>query len=328
MTLEIKTANVTPIRNGYTHLIRRFGDKPATRYQEATYDVQGTANFHYRPLWDPTHELNDASRTALVMNDWYSFKDPRQFYYGTYVFQRAKMQDKAENNYEFFEHRNLARHLSEDATSRIIRFLVPLRHYEQAANLNNMFGTAYGYGTALTQALLYNAMDRLGIAQYLSRIGLLLDGNSAEALTVAKNNWLTDPCWQGLRALCEETLVTQDWFELFIAQDVVMDKLVYDLFYRQLDELLVSQGASDVAMLTEFMRDWHQDTTRWVDSVIKIATAESEHNQALLNRWVVNWREKTTTALRPLAEAMFNTQAMDTALDALNADLAKSGLRI
>ncbi len=220
MSIEIKTSTLEPVRNTFANLERRFGDKPATRYQEATYDLQAETNFHYRPLWDPQHELNDKRRTAIVMADWYAFRDPRQFYYGAYVQQRAKMQETAEANYAFFEKRDLARYLDAELRAKVIRFLVPLRHFEHTANLNNLYGTAYGYGTAVTQALLYDGMDRLGIAQYLSRIGLILDGNSGEALAEAKAYWMDDEIWQGLRALCEETLVTEDWFELFIVRAV------------------------------------------------------------------------------------------------------------
>ncbi len=34
MTLEIKTSNVEPIRQNYAYIERRFGSKPATRYQK------------------------------------------------------------------------------------------------------------------------------------------------------------------------------------------------------------------------------------------------------------------------------------------------------
>jgi phenol hydroxylase P1 protein len=37
-----------------------------------------------------------------------------------------------------------------------------------------MSGSAYGYGTVITQACIFAAMDRLGMAQYISRIGLSL----------------------------------------------------------------------------------------------------------------------------------------------------------
>ena len=54
MTIEIKTNSVEPIRQTYGHIARRFGDKPATRYQEASYDLEAKTNFHYRPPWEPT----------------------------------------------------------------------------------------------------------------------------------------------------------------------------------------------------------------------------------------------------------------------------------
>ena len=85
MSIEIKTNSVEPIRQTYGHIARRFGDKPASRYQEASYDLEAKTNFHYRPLWDSKHTLNDPTRTSIRMEDWYAVTDPRQFYYGAYV---------------------------------------------------------------------------------------------------------------------------------------------------------------------------------------------------------------------------------------------------
>lgn len=327
MSIEIKTATMEPVRNTYANVERRFGDKPATRYQEATYDLQSETNFHYRPLWQPELELNDPRRTAIVMSDWYAFKDPRQFYYGAYVQQRAKMQEVAESNYAFFEKRDLARFLSDDARAEVICFLVPLRHLEHTANLNNMYGAAYGFGTAITQALLFNGMDRLGMAQYLSRIGLILDGNSGDALAEAKQQWLEADIWQGLRALCEETLVTEDWFEVMLAQNLVMDALVTDLVYRQFDQKLCDAGAQDIGMLTEFMQLWNKDATRWIDAVLKTAVAESEENKALLAQWIEKWRGKAAEALAPLADAMLGADALGEALASLDKRVAKAGIK-
>ena len=65
MSIEIKTNSVEPIRQTYGHIARRFGDKPASRYQEASYDLEAKTNFHYRPLWDSKHTLNDPTRTSI-----------------------------------------------------------------------------------------------------------------------------------------------------------------------------------------------------------------------------------------------------------------------
>jgi phenol/toluene 2-monooxygenase (NADH) P1/A1 len=172
MSVEIKTAAIEPVRQTFSNIARRLGaDKPASRYQEATFDMQSDCNFHYRPLWDPQRELYDRRRTAVVMKDWYDFKDPRQFYYGTYVLNRAKLQDTAENNFAFVEKHGAMAALPKGLTRRIKAIMLPLRHLEYAANLNNCYISAYGFGAAITNATTFAMMDRLGIAQYLSRIG-------------------------------------------------------------------------------------------------------------------------------------------------------------
>src|SRR6218665_1452671 len=108
MHVDIQTTSVKPIRQTFSFIARRMGaDKPASRYQEATIDMQPEVNFHYRPLWEPDRALYDKRRTAIVMQDWYSFKDPRHFYYGVYVMARAKQQDATDKQYEFVEKRQL-----------------------------------------------------------------------------------------------------------------------------------------------------------------------------------------------------------------------------
>lgn len=326
MSIEIKTATLEPIRHSYANIERRFGEKPASRYQEATYDLQAEVNFHYRPLWQPEYELNDKSRTAIVMRDWYDLKDPRQFYYGTYVQNRAKLQESAESSYSFFEKRDLASGLSAEVRELLINYLIPLRHVEHTANLNNMYGCAFGYGTAITQALIYNAMDRLALAQYLSRMGLILDGNTSTSLQEAKQAWLENSNWQALRALCEETTTIKDWFEVVLVQDLVIDTLMYELFYVQLDKKLVEMGGRDVALLTEVFHVWNKDTTRWLDNVLKTVAAESAENKAQLQQWIATWRAKALTAFAPVAKAILGDAALEEANQQLGARLNKLGL--
>jgi len=326
MSLEIQTSTLEPIRNTFEHTRRRFGDKPASRYQEASYDIAPENNFHYRPMWQPDKLLNDTSRTAIVMEDWYVYKDPRQFYYGAYVQARAKLQEVTESNYAFFDKRGLADSMDEALKEKIIRCLLPLRHMELAANMNNVLCTAYGTSTVLTQAFLYNGMDRLGIAQYLSRIGLLLDGNSTESLATAKAYWMSDSAWQGLRRYAENSLVVEDWFEVFVAQDVVIDTLIYDLMYRQFDDVITAAGGGDLAMLIEFMQEWHKDNSRWVDATLKSTVAESDQNREQIRSWVDDWQEKAVADLAPLAEIAVGEGAIHECVAALNKRLAKAGL--
>jgi phenol/toluene 2-monooxygenase (NADH) P1/A1 len=300
--VDIKTTNIKPIRQTFSNVARRLGgDKPASRYQEATFDMQSDANFHYRPIWDPQYDIHDVRRTALVMADWYSFKDPRQYYYGAYTTTRAKQQEGMEKSLEFADKRDLFGKLSKDARQDITNVLLPLRHFEWGANMNNSYCTAFGFGAAITQATMFATMDRLGIAQYISRIGLLLDGNRGTSLDSAKEQWLNTPAWQGLRRIIENLFVCKDWFEVLIAQNLVLDGLIYPLIFREFEAAITERHGSSFAMITEFMQDWFNETSRWVDATVKTAIQESPENKATVARWYQHWLSESVPAVRHLA---------------------------
>lgn len=318
MQIDIKTTAVEQVRQTFSHVARRLGaDKPASRYQEATLELQPEVNFHYKPLWEPDRDLYDKRRTAIEMNDWYAFKDPRQYYYGTYTVTRARQQDAMEKSIEFVTKRALLSSLDEPARARIASLIVPLRHVEWAANTNNCFVTAYGWGTAITQATMFHAMDRLGIAQYQSRIGLLLDGNSGNALLEGKRLWLEAPAWQPLRRTVENLMVVRDWFETFVAQNLVLDGLLYPLVHSHIDARLAQAHGPGLSMLNEFAATWFDESSRWVDATVKTAFIESPQNAALITRWVQHWHTQAVDALTPFAEAALGEDA-DHAMQAVN----------
>jgi len=331
MQVDIKTTTVTQLRQTFSHTARALGgDKPASRYQEATYGLQPSANFHYRPLWQPEMELYDVRRTKLVMRDWYALKDPRQYYYGSYTIARSRQQDAMEKNLEFVEKRGLLRDLAAPLRAKLVHTLVPLRHLEWGANTNNCYITAYGFGVAITQATMFHAMDRLGLAQYVSRIGLSLDGNSGEALAEGKRLWMEDASWQGLRKLVEDLMVCDDWFELHVAQNLVLDGLLQPLVFREFEHRFSSAHGPALSLVTEFTNNWFDETSRWVDATVKTAAAESADNAARIAGWIAKWRAATTAALAPYADAVFVDGAAEAlkAVDALfDARVAKLGIK-
>ena len=242
MQIDLRTVSIKQQRNTFDHLARRFGDKPASRYQEASYDIQATENLHYRPTWDPDQLIYDASITKIVMADWYALKDPRQYFYNNYTLARARQQETAEANFTFVESRGLVEMLPAELKQVALDVLVPLRHAAWGANMHNSFISGYGYAAIFTQACMFHAMDNLGIAQYLSRLGLLL--GDQEALVDGKTAWMDDEAWQPLRRYVEDCLVVRDPFELFVAQNVALDGLLYPLVYERIvDGTLSTQGA-------------------------------------------------------------------------------------
>lgn len=331
MTIDLQTRSIAPLRTTYAHVAQHIGEgKTPSRYEEATMGAQPSANFHYRPTWDPEHELFDARRTQVVMSDWYKLRDPRQFYYATWTMTRARQQDAMESNYQFVEQRRLIDKAPDAVLDLACRVLMPLRHVAWGGNMNNAAICAYGYGTAFTAPAMMHGLDHLGAAQYLTRLGLALQG--PDALEAGRQAWLQDPTWQPLRRYVEDTLVLQDPMELFIAQNVALDAQLYPLIYTAfVDDHLAMQGGTAIAMLTAFMVEWFEESSRWVDAVVKVTAAESDANRQLIAHWVQDWAARAQAALAPIAALALPPDTAAAALEdaraALDARLHKAGLR-
>ncbi|RQS71602.1 phenol hydroxylase [Burkholderia sp. Bp8963] len=329
MTIELKTVDIKPLRHTFAHVAQHIGgDRTASRYQEGMMGAQPQANFHYRPTWDPDHEIFDASRTAIRMASWYALKDPRQFYYASWATTRARQQDTMEANFEFVESRRMIGLMPDDVARHALDVLVPLRHAAWGGNMNNAQICALGYGTAFTAPAMFHAMDNLGVAQYLTRVALAMA--EPDMLDTAKAAWLADDAWQPLRRYVEDTLVVDDPVELFVAQNLALDGLLYPLVYdRFVDERIALAGGSAVAMLTAFMPEWHAESGRWIDAVVKTMAAESDDNRALLARWTRDWSGRANDALEPVAERALQDAgraALDEVREQFDARVAKLGI--
>jgi len=89
------------------------------------------------------------------------------------------------------------------------------------------------------------------------------------------------------------------------------------------------RGGSAVAMLTVFMPEWHKESARWVDGVLKVIAAASDANRARLQGWIDADLARAHAALAPVAaRAMPEThaEALAAARAELDARLAKLGL--
>ncbi len=311
MSVDLHAKQIEPLRNTFGHVAKYVkGNKPASRYEEATFGAQPSTNFHYRPTWDPGYELFDASRSKIVLEDWYVLRDPRQFYYGTWAMARAKQQDAVESSYQFVESRGLLDQMPDDVKQLACDVLIPLRHVAWGGNMNNCNIGAIGYGTAFTAPAMFHAMDQLGVAQYITRLGLAI-GETA-VLDKGKQDWLEQPRWQVLRRYVEDTFVLKDPFELFIAQNYALDGLLYPLIFETfMEQQLTQRGGPAVAMVSSFMNDWFNDSARWINAVIKVAAAESDANKELITQWVCEWTDRAQQALAPVADLALGEQADD-----------------
>ena len=92
---------------------------------------------------------------------------------------------------------------------------------------------------------------------------------------------------EGARRMMENLFVTKDWFEVFLAQNLVFDGLIYPLIHRHYEQSMDARAGQALAMLTSFISDWYDETSRWVDATLKTAVDESAANAKQIATWYV-----------------------------------------
>lgn len=303
MQYELKTQVIEPRRKTFTHLAKRYGDRPASRYEEGTIDLQATENFHYRPTWAPDKELYDPAYSEFKLTDPYSFTDPRQFYYTPYVTARSSMHEAFGKTLDYLDNRELLAKLPQSWRDMMAQVFLPLRHYESGGQLISSGAARFGYGTTITQCCAYAAFDRVGLAQLISRVGIALGGGTADLLADAKTAWMDDAALQGLRQYIEEAMVEPDWADSMIALDLA-DQLIYGVMYRHLDEAALLGGAGAYSLIAQHLSGWFSDQRRWLDALYKAWLADGEYgatNKAAFERIVNAKLPQATQAVAALA---------------------------
>jgi phenol/toluene 2-monooxygenase (NADH) P1/A1 len=300
---ELRYQVIEQKRQTYQNVMDRFGDQPASRYLEATLDVEPRENFHYRPTWAQDRELYDERYSALRLTDPYAYTDPRQFYYTPYVTNRAALHDEFDKTLGYLEDRGLLAKMPAAWRSVLASVVVPLRHYESGAQLITVTGARFAYGTSLEQCCTFAAFDRIANAQMLSRVGIALAGGTADVLTTAKQEWLDSDHLQPLRRLVEEIMIVDDWAEGLLAVNL-LDSLIYPLVYSGIDERALLEGAGAYSLFAQHLTAWFTDQRKWLDALItawREDGAYGDGNAEHLARVNATWRPRAQEAAEALS---------------------------
>ena len=107
--------------------------------------------------------------------------------------------------------------------------------------------------------------------------------------------------------------------------------MLYPLLYERFTTQLAAEGGSPFIMLTQFMREWFDETTRWTNQLLKVTAAESPANADLLTAWTSQWLARMEQALTPVAELAFGADGaaqLAAVKQELLARLAKQGIKV
>ena len=90
------------IEPGFKKMLRDqpWDFKTKNEYEEVTFRQQPYVHMHYRHNFDERdYDIFDPRYTRLKSSDWEAFRDPKKFWYTTYVNNRKKLAEEIENGF-------------------------------------------------------------------------------------------------------------------------------------------------------------------------------------------------------------------------------------
>jgi|GEM_PF-4854599 len=326
--------------------------KTKNEYEEVTVRQQPYLHGHYRHIYDERdYDIYDPRYTRLKCSDWEGYRDPKKFWYTTYVSNRKKLAEEVENGFAYASELGIIEKLSPQWVNALRDLYTPLRHLEYGENVQMQYVIRYALGTPIEQCATYQAYDKTGRAQWITLWGLNMEEHHGDFLAHGKEVLLNEPAYQPLRRYVEEILVTEDWAEVLVAENLTLDLLLGNLMYREFNKLAVEQGDTHLSILNLVINkqmDWHKDwafslfsyfakdkaTSRWdylkslgyeswqgdyrwgrIMSDPRETPEEKLTNQEIIQEWVDKWYPKACVAVLSL-QPLFDKHGLDVDLQA------------
>lgn len=220
--------------------IKPIREKPFTwdtknEYEEVTLRMQTYMHYHYRNIFDERdYDLYDPRYTRIKSSDWEAFRDPKRYWYTTYTRDRKNLAIEVENGFKNAQELGIIENLPSQWADALRDIYTPLRHIEYGENVQMQHVIRYALGTPIEQCATFQAYDKTGRAQWITLWAMNMQEHHGNFLDHSKEILLNEPAYQPLRSYAEELLVTNDWAEVILAENLTLDLLLGNLMYKHL----------------------------------------------------------------------------------------------
>jgi phenol hydroxylase P1 protein len=237
--------------------------KTKNEYEEVTLRQQPYLHGQYRNIHDERdYDIYDPRYTRLKSSDWEGFRDPKKFWYTTYVSNRKKLAEEVENGFEYARDLEIIQNLSQKWVNAVRDLYTPLRHLEYGENVQMQHVIRYAMGSTIEQCATFQAYDKTGRAQWISLWAMNMEEYHGDFLSYGKEMLMQDPAYEPLRRYVEEILITEDWAEVLVAENLTLDLLLGNLMYREFNKEAIRQGDTHLSILNLVIQkqlDWQRD---------------------------------------------------------------------
>jgi hypothetical protein len=291
---------ITPRRNRLSEY------EAVTCFTQADPDVMDAPGWFLltaegRPPW-----LRNSTR--LQHPCWFDFRDPAALWQRTYV----RLQAEQERSIEMLVEDAAAAGTFKDFDRTWVREILG-RHYRVWTYFE--YGVFRCFAQAQREALsdtlgnvfCFEAVDRMrhaqGVVIYLMNLEDEIEGFQDKSF---KEVWLQDPAYQPARGMTERLMAVNDWGELAIATNLVIDPIYSELGLGQLIRRCAPNHGDPVTplIIMTVERDRRRNQN-WTQELVRMVLAPGinghDDNRRLIQNWLNVWTPIAIDAAKALA---------------------------
>ncbi|MGH7964788.1 MAG: methane monooxygenase [Candidatus Binatia bacterium] len=298
----------------FTH-IKPLQGRRSTEYEDLTLHIQQDPQQDPRQFaWSGWTLLTPEGRgawtvdsTALRCSDWWGFRDPTRTWQRTYVKVQAEQGKSLERLIETAKTRGLFTHFDPHWAQAILA-----NHFAACTFMEYGIFRCFSYAQrealcdAIGNVCTFNAVDKMRYAQEVSLYGMeLTQSLPGFSDAGAKQTWVTEPLWQGVRENMEKLMVLPDWGEMVVGINVVFEPLVGELVRSEFFLRFAPRNGDSVtpAIVESAELDWERNK-KWTKAFTQLLLndpAHAAHNRAVMQGWIDKWTSLSLKAARGLA---------------------------
>jgi toluene monooxygenase system protein E len=246
--------------------------------------------------------------SALKLDDWEAFADPRRTTYSRYTALMAEREAFVGTLSGRMSDTGYDQRLSPVAVRLFEEAVAPLRYPIHGLQMVAAYLGQLAPAGRIAIACAFQAADELRRIQHIARRIGQLRQRQPELGDGARARWEKDDAWQPLRQAVERLLVTWDWGEAFAALQLCLKPVVDGWIHGGLAARAVELGDPLFGeILASFDADalWHR---QWAAELIRLAVAERPENRDAIALWSDRWNPLALAAIEPLAAAAGGTR--------------------
>lgn len=263
------------------------------RYREQAYELSPAPDLAMNEWYK-----NYVFDSPLQHEDWEEFRDPDALIYRVYT----RSQDSQEEYIDgLLDEHNEIEHdidLQPEWLDALELLYTPRRYLQASLQMSAAYLLQIAPASTLTACAGFQEGDEF---RWLQRVAyrsreLQLAHPKRGFTKTERDNWENQEAWQGIREMMEKALITYDWGEAFVANNLVA-KIAADESLRALASTARQFQDPLLASLADNQLRDSDRSRRWSAALVKFCTDERSKNKTVIQGWIEKWSPLACNAI-------------------------------